>query len=150
MRHVLLPLETCVFAALAGAMMAATVFLAAGDAAAEERTQSDRPTCSCPDAQRKSTRPKFADYSVLLDESDEIAALTSLQIGLTEMGDGSPYVWRHGNGRLSGIVRPTRSFRSAQGDLCRHVVVLLTTGFRTSTLEGVACRRALGRWHLES
>jgi surface antigen len=65
------------------------------------------------------------------------------------MDDGTPFVWRRNNGRLSGIVRPTASFRSPKGDLCRHVVVLLTTGFKTRTAEGVACRLANGRWQLE-
>ena len=148
MRRALPPLDTCVFAALAGIMLAATVLFTAQDANAAEEKRESRPSCSCPDAQQKSARPKFADYPARLDESDEIAALASLQIGLTEMGDGSPYVWRHGSGRLSGIVRPTRSFRSASGALCRHVVVLLTTGFRTSTVEGVACRQEGGRWRL--
>ncbi|MDP1906654.1 MAG: hypothetical protein Q8K85_00040, partial [Hyphomicrobium sp.] len=65
------------------------------------------------------------------------------------MDDGEPFVWRRSNGKLSGIVRPTVSFRNAKGGLCRHVVVLLTTGFKTRTLEGIACRATNRRWVLE-
>ncbi len=32
------------------------------------------------------------------------------------MDDGAPFVWRRSNGKLSGIVRPTVSFRNAKGD----------------------------------
>lgn len=148
MRHVPM-LETCVLTAATAVMLVATVFLMdatarAGDAASNEAR------CSCPEADRRSPRPKFAEYQARrLDESDEIAALESIQVGLTSMDDGSPFVWRRANGRLSGIVRPTASFRNAAGSLCRHVVVLLTTGFKTRTAEGVACRAGNRRWVLE-
>ena len=66
------------------------------------------------------------------------------------MDDGTPYVWKAvGTGLLSGVVRPTKTFRNAKGSVCRHLVVLLTTGRRTQTAEGVACRLAGGRWQLE-
>jgi surface antigen len=141
-------LETWVLGALTAFYLAAMVLLAGPDAKAGE--VAGGPACSCPSAGEKTSRPKFAEFSGrVLDESDEIAALESVQLGLSRMDDGTPFVWRRNNGRLSGIVRPTASFRSPKGDLCRHVVVLLTTGFKTRTAEGVACRLANGRWQLE-
>jgi surface antigen len=140
--------ETWVLGALTAFYLAALVLLAGPDARAGEAAGA--PSCSCPSAGEKASRPKFAEYSGrALDESDEIAALESVQLALSGMDDGTPFVWKRNNGRLSGIVRPTASFRSAKGDLCRHVVVLLTTGLKTRTAEGVACRLANGRWQLE-
>lgn len=144
-------LETFILAAATAVMLVAFVFLSGNVANAGERADGGA-ACTCPDAARKSGRPKFADLTPrtgTLDEQDEIAALESIQVGLSRMDDGNPFVWKRANGRLSGIVRPTSSFRNAKGSLCRHVVVLLTTGYKTSTTEGVACRSANRRWVLE-
>lgn len=147
MRHAA-PLEMYVLSAVTGALLMASVFLT--DAAAfGAEPQTSGPPCTCADP-GKSVRPKFADLNNRdLDEQDEAAALESIQVGLSSMHDGEPFVWRRPNGRLSGIVRPTVSFRNAKGLVCRHVVVLLTTGFKTRSAEGVACRSADRRWVLE-
>ena len=148
MRHVPM-LETFVLAAATAVMLVAFVFLSGGAAFSAEPA-SNEAHCTCPDAGNKSMRPKFAEFGrALLDESDEIAALESIQVGLSRMDDGAPFVWKRANGRLSGIVRPTSSFRNAEGALCRHVVVLLTTGYKTRTAEGIACRSPNRRWVLE-
>jgi hypothetical protein len=148
MRHVSTP-ETLALAAATAVVLVAIVFLSGNPAVAEERS-SDSARCTCPDSSRKATRPKFADFAApRLDEADEIAALESIQVGLSRMDDGTPFVWKRANGRLSGIVRPTSSFRNAKGSLCRHVVVLLTTGYKTRIAEGVACRADNRRWVLE-
>ena len=84
-----------------------------------------------------------------LDDNDEIAALERIQYALSEVGDGSTYVWRRWHGRLSGIVQPTSSFKDPEGKVCRHMVVLLTTGKRTKKQEGIACRLPSGRWQLD-
>ncbi len=142
-------LETFVLAVATAVMLMALVFLSGNLAYADERS-GDGGACTCPDAAHKSARPKFAEFDRrTLDDADEIAALESIQVGLSRMDDGSPFVWKRANGRLSGIVRPTSSFRNAKGSLCRHVVILLTTGYRTSTTEGVACRSVDRRWVLE-
>ncbi len=151
--------ETFVLAAATAVLLVALVLLSgnlahAGGAEADGTKaggrQGESGACTCPDTARKSARPKFAEFDRrALDDTDEIAALESIQVGLSRMDDGRPFVWRRANGRLSGIVRPTSSFRNAKGSLCRHVVVLLTTGRKTSTTEGVACRSADRRWVLE-
>lgn len=84
-----------------------------------------------------------------LDERDEIAALERIQYALSEIGDGQTYVWKRWHGRLSGIIHPTASFKDNSGQVCRHMMVLMTTGKRTSKMEGIACRMASGRWRLE-
>jgi surface antigen len=94
-------------------------------------------------------RPRLADHSRDLDDSDEIAALDAIRIALTEVGDGSSYVWHRENGRISGVVHPTASFKDRTGRVCRHIVVVLTTGFRTGRVEGIACRLGDGTWQLE-
>jgi hypothetical protein len=83
-----------------------------------------------------------------LDDSDEIAALEALQLALTEVGDGAAYVWHRRKGELSGIVQPTTSFKDARGNVCRHIVVVLSSGRRSKRTEGIACRLASGVWQL--
>src|SRR5262249_36509264 len=106
-------------------------------------------TCSSPErAPAPTPRPRFADHSQDLDDRDEIAALNAIGVALTEVGDGASYVWHRGNGRLSGVVRPTASFKDHSGRVCRHIMVLLTTGYRTGRVEGVGCRLGDGSWQL--
>jgi surface antigen len=84
-----------------------------------------------------------------LDEADEVAALERIQFALSEVGDGKTYVWRRWHGRLSGIVQPTASFKDDGGKVCRHLIVLMTTGQNTKKQEGIACRLPSGRWQLD-
>jgi surface antigen len=84
-----------------------------------------------------------------LDEKDEIAALERIQYALSEVSDGKTYVWRRWHGRLSGLVQPTASFKDTSGKVCRHLIVLMTTGQTTKKQEGVACRLPSGRWQLD-
>jgi hypothetical protein len=84
-----------------------------------------------------------------LDENDEIAALEAIRVALSEVGDGATYVWHRQHGRLSGMVQPTASFKDAAGRICRHILLILTTGRQTGKVEGIACRLANGRWQLD-
>jgi hypothetical protein len=138
-----------VAALITGFALTAFVFLSADFAeAAGEQPEASAP-CTCPESERKSAKPKFAALDTELDESDEMAALESLQVALSKVGDGSSYVWHRANGRLSGLVQPTASFRNDRGAICRHIMVLLTTGERTKRTEGIACRLGNGLWRLE-
>ncbi len=111
--------------------------------------QSTAPSCSCPKDPARAAKPKFAAMNgAPLDETDEVAALSSVQHALNSAGDGSAYVWQRANGRLSGLVRPISSFRNDEGQICRHVIVMLTTGLRTQKMESTACRLNGGRWQL--
>lgn len=84
-----------------------------------------------------------------LDEKDEIAALERIQYALAEVGDGKTYVWRRWHGKLSGLIQPTSSFKDPEGKVCRHLLVMMTTGLNTKRQEGIACRLPSGRWQLE-
>jgi hypothetical protein len=132
--------------------LAAAVSLTATFALAEDiRPAQPAPcTCSTPEQTPRATpRPKLADHSRDLDASDEIATLEAIRVALSEVGDGATFVWHRNNGRLSGIVQPTTSFKDASGRVCRHIVLVLTAGLRTARAEGVACRSDDGRWQLE-
>lgn len=131
-----------------GVMFVATIFLSPDFALANEG-QNAGSQCTCPGAEKKSTRPKFAELNTTLDDGDEVAALESVQFALSRIGDKQTYVWHRNNGHLSGIVQPTASFHNADGAVCRHLVVLLTTGLKTRKTEGIACRLVSGIWQLE-
>jgi hypothetical protein len=140
--------------AVATATIAAAIQLAQFRSAVAQQVRPATPApCTCPGTERAPTpapRPRFAEYSQGgLDDSDEIAALDAIRIALTEVGDGASYVWHRGNGRLSGVIQPTASFKDAAGRICRHIVLVLTTGVRTGRTEGIACRLEGGRWQFE-
>lgn len=84
-----------------------------------------------------------------LDDRDRAAALEAVQLALSEIGDGSAYVWYARSGRISGVVHPTASFKDAQGRICRQLVVSLSAGAFSREREGVACRAQGGVWQLE-
>lgn len=127
--------------------LVATIFMTADFAVADDKGAA--PGCSCPQSGASSTKPKFAGLNSPLDESDEIAALESLQFALTEVADGSTYVWHRSNGKLSGLVKPTSSFKDSAGAICRHVLVVLNSSATTKKTEAVACRLASGIWQLD-
>ncbi len=83
-----------------------------------------------------------------LDESDASATLEGIRIALSEVADGSTYVWHRKDGRLSGMAQPTASFKDTTGQPCRHLIVMLNTPQRSSKVEGIACRMADKRWQL--
>ena len=123
-----------------------------GLASAEEAKPGQPPQCMCPNPSKPPSfwaKPKFAEATELLDENDEIAALEAIRVALTEVGDGGTYVWHRQHGRLSGIVRPTISFKDRAGRVCRHILLIMSLGSATGKAEGIACRLADGRWQLD-
>lgn len=122
------------------------------------KVQSPPQACSCPknddeDWKAPWRRPKVADarpeQPKVFDTIDELAALEAVHLALTEVGDGQSYIWHRRSGILSGVVRPTASFRNAAGRICRHIEVTLTAGARSKRTEGIACRDKDGAWSLE-
>ena len=135
-------------AGLTAFTLVAAVFVSSDFATAAGKTQPAA-GCTCPNGGDKSSiKPKFAEFQTPLDETDEIAALESLQFALTEVADGSSYVWHRSHGRLSGIVKPTASYKDNQGSVCRHVFVVLNGVDTTKKTEAVACRLASGVWQI--
>lgn len=99
--------------------------------------------------------PRDLDVRVLprqsfrLSEEDEIATLDAIRVALSEVGDGNTYVWYRQHGRLNGVVTPTSSFKDGKDRVCRHVLLILSSGPQTDRIEGIACRDDAGRWLLE-
>jgi len=145
--------------ALTAFAMVATIFLSSPEALAadpaKDSAAAHAPSCACPGTSSSRQKPKFADLKSapddgrVLDAGDEIAALSRVQHALSATADGATSVWHRNNGRISGLIQPTSSFKNVDGTLCRHVVVMMTTGEKTRKAEGVACRDALGVWTLE-
>ena len=83
-----------------------------------------------------------------LGQADEIATLYAIHTALSSVGDGGAYVWQRGNGLLDGLIRPTTSFKSSSGEICRHVVIRLNSKRYSREVEGIACRDESGAWSL--
>jgi surface antigen len=90
-----------------------------------------------------------APAAEIFDITDKKAALESVQYALSSIGDGASYVWHRGHGKLSGVIQPTQSFKDADGNICRHFVVMLASGTYTKRTETVACRLPNGIWQLD-
>lgn len=148
------PVLTTIAVAMIAAVALAASILVPEDPARADGTPTQKPgpsECATPGPQpdRPWVKPHYADAQPMLDDADEIAALEAVHVALTEVGDGSTYVWHRSNGRLSGAIQPTSSFRTKAGGVCRHIVLILTSGTLSRRTEGVACRLANGRWELD-
>lgn len=134
---------------ITGFVLAGHITLAAGGAVADDAS-TGTPSFSPPVADKPSSAvtPVLHLPRYKLNENDEIAALERIQYALDEVGDGSVYVWRRWHGGLSGVIHPTTSFKDKDGKICRHLVVLMTTGEVTKRIESIACRLPTGRWQL--
>lgn len=145
--------NACLFPLVAGGLTAfvlvALLFVTPDFAAAAELDTAIQAGCNCQPNDTRPTKPKLADLKAPLDENDQVAALESLQFALTEVGDGSTYVWHRSHGRLSGLVKPTSSFKDAQGQVCRHILIVLNGTEATRKTETVACRLPTGVWQLD-
>jgi hypothetical protein len=139
-------------AAAAALLLVATIALSVDGATATE-PQRDGAACSRPDKEKEVDKPwsnpNYANLKATLNATDERAALEALQVALTEIADGATFVWHRNHGRLSGLVQPTSSFKDASGRVCRHIVMMLTSGGYSRKAEGIACRQAGGVWSLE-
>ena len=130
-------------------VLVAFLFVTPELASAAEFDPAVQAGCNCPSNDSKPTKPKLADLKAPLDENDQVAALESLRFALTEVGDGSTYVWHRSHGRLSGLIKPTSSFKDAQGQVCRHILIVLNGTDDTRKTEAVACRLPTGVWQLD-
>jgi len=101
------------------------------------------------DLANASHRLGCGDQNAALDESDEIAALEAIRIALSEVGDGSIYVWHRRYGPLGGLVQPSASYKDPAGRVCRHILLIITNRERVGRAQGIACRLGNGRWQLD-
>jgi hypothetical protein len=122
----------------AGVFMLALVLIAPGLVLASEPASTRQPT------------PQVTpDLRATLDDSDEVATLDAVHIALSQVADGGTYVWQRLHGRLSAVLQPTQSFKDQAGQVCRHLMIRLTSGPTTRQTEGIACRLPDGRWQLD-
>ncbi len=135
-------LVTVIAISVTAFVFVAFIFLSSGCARADDRSSAEQ-TRTCGVTKQIMQGPRK------LDEGDKIALLERLQYALSQIGDGSTYVWRRWHGHLSATVHPTASFKDDTGQVCRHVVILLTNGKRAKKTEGIACRLPGGRWQLD-
>jgi hypothetical protein len=91
----------------------------------------------------------FPSPGAWLGDIERTAALEAVQLALSEVGDGATYVWHARSGRISGAVQPTQSFVDRVGNICRHIVVELSSAGHSRRTEGLACRLSSGIWQLE-
>src|SRR5262245_11070805 len=134
---------------LPAAGMAALFCAGVGFWAAPASAQQTGPAgCSCRPAEPPHSGRR-ASQEWALDEQDEVAALEAIRVALSEVGDGSSYVWHRRYGQLGGLVQPTHSFIDVHGRVCRRIIVILSAAMRSGRIEGTACRLAGGRWQLE-
>lgn len=96
-----------------------------------------------------STNPSSPGVPVALDRSDRVAALEVVQVALSEVGDGSSYVWHRAHGKLSGIIQPTGTFKRDSGQICRHLVIMFASGPHSRKMETIACRLKSGIWQID-
>lgn len=94
-------------------------------------------------------RATFAELKADLDQTDRVAILEAIHVGLSDAPDGATYMWRRHNGKLAGSVRPTASFKDATGRVCRFLVFQLLLGEHMRQVEGIGCRQDDKSWLLE-
>ncbi len=91
---------------------------------------------------------RLAELRSKLDSKDQMVALRALHLALSQVPDGGTFVWRKKNRSLKGMIKPSKAFRNASGQICRHVIYALVLGRYTRQIEGIACRQDDGRWQL--
>ncbi len=86
----------------------------------------------------------------ILMGSDRAAYDQTAQKGLNESNDGEIVDWQNPETGHSGIFRPVRSFRLADGRFCRQYRT--TVSFKKNVRSGVgmACRQGNGQWAVVS
>ena len=83
-----------------------------------------------------------------LDKADRLAMQHSTQTALEKNRTGNASTWRNPDSGNQGTVTPTRTYETAQGDVCREFQQTITIGGKTETAVGRACRQADGTWRI--
>lgn len=139
---VLIPLGLLI--AASSPVQAQTV-ISSGPAKDPHTTQISR---SAPPLPVRKPVQSLADLKAQLDRNDQLIAMRALHMALSQVPDGGTFVWRKNSRSLKGLIKPTRAFRNAQGQVCRHLIYALSLGRYIKQIEGIACRTGDGSWHL--
>lgn len=78
--------------------------------------------------------------------SDRAAYEQTAQKGLNQSNDGEIVEWRNPESGNSGIFRPVRSFRLADGRYCRQYRATVSFDKTVRSGAGMACRQRDGQW----
>lgn len=105
-------------------------------------------TRATPPVPTEKPTPSLARLRSRLGHVDQLVALRALHLALSQVPDGGTFVWQKRSRSLKGLIKPTRAFRNADGQVCRHVIYALSLGRYLKQIEGIACRQDDGRWHL--
>lgn len=138
--------------AAAAVFLFATTFILSDGAQAEMAANAESPRMAPAWQAPQPPAPMPLEHPAIqpqIEAGDDLAALEAVDIALTQASDGATYVWRRGNGRLVGAVRPTKTFRDADQRMCRHIEMQLRLGTYLRRTEGIACRASDGVWVLE-
>lgn len=136
-------------AALPLAILLLTTFPTLAAPAGEPAAQSGAATpSSTPPLPSQNPARRLAELRSRLGEMDQIVAMRALHMALTQVPDGGTFIWRKRSLSLKGMIRPSKAFRNADGQICRHVIYALALGRYSKQIEGIACRRDDGRWQL--
>ncbi len=79
---------------------------------------------------------------------DAAATLEAIDTALRSVRDGGSFVFHRNRGALTGIIKPTRTFRAHDGRLCRDIEVELNAQHRARRVVGTACLDAQDTWRL--
>lgn len=144
----------CVFAVIAAfssvASLPGTGYGSASAAGSSTKIQDriDASTQPSPPIPAENPTRAFARLRARLDQGDQIIALRALHLALSQVPDGGTFAWRKRSRSLKGLIQPTKAFRNADGQVCRHVIYTLSLGRYLKQIEGIACRQDDGRWQL--
>lgn len=143
----------------AGALPVATVFIVAtaishfspsalarpAEELSEKTPVRSRPI---PPAPKQNPVRRLKELRAKLDDKDQIIAMRALHLALSRVPDGGTFVWRKKSRSLKGMIKPSKAFRNADGQVCRHIIYALALGRYSKQIEGIACRQKDGRWRL--
>lgn len=140
-----LHLATLVFMAIAFGSLSP---FARAEPASEIPEQTGMMATATPPAPEQNPSRSLAELRSNLDRTDQMVALRALHLALSQVPDGGTFVWRKKSRSLKGMIRPSKAFRNADGNICRHIIYALVLGRYTKQIEGIACRQEDGRWQL--
>ena len=128
--------------------MAGLANIAMAEMTTNPNAQIEQPVLKASDGSRWTTLSRRYPPATPPSFRDQRAALEAIHFALREVADGSVFVWRRQKGILSGLVKPTSSFRDQKGAICRHLEFSMSFGDITRKIESIACRQNDGSWTL--
>jgi hypothetical protein len=140
-----LPLATFLFAATALGHLSPSALAEPGSKSPD---QAGLTATAAPPSPEQNPVRRLAELRSKLDGKDQIIAMRALHMALSQVPDGGTFVWQKKSRSLKGMIKPSKAFRNANGQVCRHIIYALALGRYTKQIEGIACRQDDGRWQL--